>query len=95
MASAVDSRLAYARLSAVATASRLPTANRASNNSYTTSWDTTAFVILVCRPVRNNRNWSATVTPLASIIGSGFLVSVPGLGRLRSDDLENGGAFWH
>ncbi len=35
------------------------------------------FVILVCRPVRNNRNWSATVTPLASIIGSGFLVSVP------------------
>ena len=38
MASAVDSRLAYARLSAVATASRLPTANRSSNNSYTTSW---------------------------------------------------------
>ena len=44
MASAVDSRLAYARLSAVATASRLPTANRGSNNSYTTSWDTTALV---------------------------------------------------
>ena len=41
MASAVDSRLAYARLSAVATASRLPTATRGSNNSYTTSWDTT------------------------------------------------------
>ena len=41
MASAVGSRLAYARLSAVATASRLPTANRGSNNSYTTSWDTT------------------------------------------------------
>ena len=41
MASAVDSRLAYARLSAAATASRLPTANRGSNNSYTTSWDTT------------------------------------------------------
>ena len=41
MASAVDSRLAYARLPAVATASRLPTANRGSNNSYTTSWDTT------------------------------------------------------
>ena len=36
-----------------------------------------AFVILVSRPVRNNRNWSATVTPLASIIGSGFLVFVP------------------
>ena len=41
MASAVDSRLAYARLSAVATASRLPTATRGSNNSYTASWDTT------------------------------------------------------
>ena len=41
MASAVDSRLAYARLSAVAMASRLPTANRDSTNSYTTSWDTT------------------------------------------------------
>ena len=38
----MDSRLAYARLSAgVATASRLPTATRGSNNSYTTSWDTT------------------------------------------------------
>ena len=48
MASAVDSRLAYARLSAVATASRLPTANRGSNNSYTTSWDTTQ--IRQCRP---------------------------------------------
>ena len=44
MASAVDSRLAYARLSAVATASRLPTANRGSNNSYTTSWDTTGAI---------------------------------------------------
>ena len=44
MASAVDSRLAYARLSAVATASRLPTANRGSNNSYTTSWDTTGDI---------------------------------------------------
>ena len=43
MASAVDSRLAYARLSTVATASRLPTATRGSNNSYTTSWDTTQF----------------------------------------------------
>ena len=43
MPSAVGSRLAYARLSAVATASRLPTANRDSNNSYTTSWDTTGI----------------------------------------------------
>ena len=49
MASAVDSRLAYARLSAVATASRLPTANRGSNNSYTTSWDTTSH---------SSRTWS-------------------------------------
>ena len=47
MASAVDSRLAYARLSAVATASRLPTANRGSNNSYTTSWDTTNLHVTI------------------------------------------------
>ena len=45
MASAVDSRRAYARLSAVATASRLPTATRGSNNSYTTSWDTTVATL--------------------------------------------------
>lgn len=36
-----------------------------------------AFLILISGPVRNNKSWSATVTPLASIIGSGFLVSVP------------------
>ncbi|MCB1489470.1 MAG: hypothetical protein KDJ88_18680 [Bauldia sp.] len=36
-----------------------------------------AFLVLISRPVRANRIWSATVTPLASIIGSGFLVSVP------------------
>lgn len=36
-----------------------------------------AFVLLLSKPVRNNKQWSATVTPLASIIGSGFLVSVP------------------
>lgn len=35
------------------------------------------FLTLVSGPVRNSDNWSATVTPLASIIGSGFLVSVP------------------
>ena len=46
MASAVDSRLAYARLSAVATTSRLPTATRGSNNSYTTSWDTTKSTLI-------------------------------------------------
>ncbi|EEX16222.1 putative membrane protein [Citreicella sp. SE45] len=36
-----------------------------------------AFAVLISGPVRRNRNWLATVTPLASIIGSGFLVSVP------------------
>lgn len=36
-----------------------------------------AFGVLVSAKVRNNKTWSATVTPLASIIGSGFLVSVP------------------
>ncbi|GLO63950.1 hypothetical protein MACH09_44580 [Vibrio sp. MACH09] len=35
------------------------------------------FLLLISPPVRNNKLWSATVTPLASIIGSGFLVSVP------------------
>lgn len=36
-----------------------------------------AFGILISGSVRRNRAWSAMVTPLASIIGSGFLVSVP------------------
>ncbi|PID35530.1 MAG: hypothetical protein CR993_09565 [Rhodobacterales bacterium] len=36
-----------------------------------------AFAILISGRVRRNRGWSAMVTPLASIIGSGFLVSVP------------------
>ena len=67
MASAVDSRLAYARLSAVATASRLPTANRGSNNSYTTSWDTTTSA----RSSRNipafgSRNSASNKTSTAS-----------------------------
>jgi len=35
------------------------------------------FVILITPRVRGNTGWAATVTPLASIIGSGFLVSVP------------------
>ena len=35
------------------------------------------FTVLISRRVRTNKGWSATVTPLASIIGSGFLVSVP------------------
>ncbi len=35
------------------------------------------FVALTSRRVRASSNWIATVTPLASIVGSGFLVSVP------------------
>ena len=58
MASAVDSRLAYARLSAVATASRLPTANRGSTNSYTTSWDTT----------QHHRKWTSFAPPFGPIL---------------------------
>ena len=58
MASAVDSRLAYARLSAVATASRLPTANRGSNNSYTTSWDTTFGLSMLPKYVRSEQRKS-------------------------------------
>ena len=37
--------------------------------------------ILLSPRVRNNNRWRATVTPLASIIGSGFLVIVPLLGH--------------
>ena len=57
MASAVDSRLAYARLSAVATASRLPTATRGSNNSYTASWDTTAGTAQESELPRDREAW--------------------------------------
>ena len=39
-------------------------------------------VILLWPAVRHNRMWRATVTPLASIIGSGFLVIVPLLGNV-------------
>ena len=61
MASAVDSRLAYARLSAVATASRLPTATRGSNNSYTTSWDTTVVAAKRLRQkMFSGQKWLAT-----------------------------------
>ncbi|BAN68434.1 hypothetical protein [endosymbiont of unidentified scaly snail isolate Monju] len=38
--------------------------------------------VLLSRPLRSARGWRATVTPLASIIGSGFLVVAPVLGRL-------------
>ena len=39
------------------------------------------LVVFLSRKVRENRFWRATVTPLASIIGSGFLVVVPLLGH--------------
>ena len=68
MASAVDSRLAYARLSAVATASRLPTANRGSNNSYTTSWDTTNLY------PKSNHN---AIIPLTYVITLAYRCSLP------------------
>ncbi|MBO6824969.1 MAG: hypothetical protein JJ879_02105 [Sneathiella sp.] len=37
--------------------------------------------LLFIRPVRENVFWRATVTPLASIIGSGFLIAAPVLGE--------------
>ncbi|MEJ2115435.1 MAG: hypothetical protein P8X88_05170, partial [Gammaproteobacteria bacterium] len=33
--------------------------------------------ILFSSPIRSHNLWSATVTPLASIIGSGFLIAAP------------------
>lgn len=36
-----------------------------------------AAAVLFSKKLQTSRNWQATVTPLASIIGSGFLVSVP------------------
>ncbi len=38
-------------------------------------------MILLSRRIRDNKTWRAIVTPLASIIGSGFLVIVPLLGN--------------
>ena len=40
-----------------------------------------AAMLLLSKKVRDYRAWRATVTPLASIIGSGFLVIVPLLGN--------------
>lgn len=40
-----------------------------------------AAVVLVLPRVRRSTDWRATVTPLASIIGSGFLVLAPLLVR--------------
>lgn len=38
--------------------------------------------VLLLRPIRNNSFWRASITPLASIIGSGFLVIGPLLGEI-------------
>ena len=70
MPSAVGSRLAYARLSAVATASRLPTANRDSNNSYTTSWDTTLDGVLAAEALDARTVQPAYAAAIAASIGS-------------------------
>lgn len=37
----------------------------------------TALTILFSKKLQSSSDWQATITPLASIIGSGFLVSVP------------------
>ena len=34
-------------------------------------------VLIFSKRVKNSQDWQATVTPLASIMGSGFLVSAP------------------
>lgn len=40
------------------------------------------FLLLIAPRLRRSRSWRATITPLASIIGSGFLVVAPVLGHL-------------
>ena len=34
-------------------------------------------ILSLSKKVKNSSDWQATVTPLASIMGSGFLVSAP------------------
>ena len=84
MASAVDSRLAYARLSTVATASRLPTATRGSNNSYTTSWDTTAvyaaFVTSDGRVKPKSDESGDVLLAFFMLLGGYYFVALIGLG---------------
>lgn len=43
------------------------------------------FVILFNKKVLSNETWRATITPLASIIGSGFLIAAPVLNSLSKD----------
>lgn len=42
----------------------------------------TIVMVLLVPAIRNNPFWCATVTPLASIIGSGFLIVAPMLGQI-------------
>lgn len=42
--------------------------------------------VLLLPRLRHSQSWGATLTPLASIIGSGFLVSAPLLGRITGND---------
>lgn len=45
-----------------------------------------ALLVLLLPGLRKSASWGATLTPLASIIGSGFLVSAPLLGRIAGND---------
>lgn len=47
------------------------------NNSLAIVATTIALIFLFHKKIRSSKTWHATVTPLASIIGSGFLVSAP------------------
>ena len=81
MASAVDSRLAYARLSAVDTASRLPTATRGSNNSYTTSWDTTRLAVVLDRSAESLCGFVESTVAPGSLIVTDDWSGYAGLGK--------------
>jgi hypothetical protein len=43
------------------------------------------IILLFNKKLLNNQSWRATITPLASIIGSGFLIAAPLLNSLNSE----------
>ncbi len=45
-----------------------------------------SLAVLFSKKVLENQTWRATMTPLASIIGSGFLISAPVLDKLAGDN---------
>lgn len=47
---------------------------------------TIVLLTLFSKKVMSNRTWTATMTPLASIIGSGFLIAAPLLNKLSGDN---------